>query len=149
MPAVTGALGARGLQGWTVTLTSGQTPEQFFVDHPLGLAVLHGLLARTSDLGDVEVRVSKSQVALRRMRGFAYLWLPGRYLARPRAEVVLSVAADRRFDSPRWKQVVQPVPGRWMHHLEVSRVGDVDDEVLGWVHEAAVAAGRGGAQGAG
>jgi hypothetical protein len=29
------------------------------------------------DLGEFEVRTSKSQIACRRKRGFGYLWLPG------------------------------------------------------------------------
>ena len=45
---------------------------------------------------DTTVQVSRSQVALRRRRGFGWLWLPGRYLARPGAEVVLTVALGRR-----------------------------------------------------
>lgn len=87
------------------------------------------------------MRVSKSQVALRRRRGFAYLWLPGQYLSRPGAEVVLSIALRRRIESPRWKEVVEPKPGQWMHHLEIRDASDVDQEVTGWLHEAAVEAG--------
>jgi hypothetical protein len=60
---------------------------------------------------DVEVRTSRSQVAFRRRRGFAVLWRPGRYLAHPGAEVVLSILLERRVASPRWKEVVQPAPG--------------------------------------
>jgi hypothetical protein len=28
-------------------------------------------------------------------------------------------------------------PSQWMHHLEILDVGDVDDEVVGWLREAA------------
>jgi hypothetical protein len=91
--------------------------------------------------GPIEVRVSKSQVAFRRQRGFAYLWLPGRYLARPHAEVVLSIALGCHVESPRWKQVVEPTPGRWMHHLEIRDITDVDEEVVRWLREAANRAG--------
>jgi hypothetical protein len=88
-------------------------------------------------LGGVEVRTTTSQVAFRRRRGFAYLWLPGRYLARPGADVVLSVVLGRRDRSPRWKEVAHPSPAHWMHHLELTDATQVDHEVAAWLEEAA------------
>ena len=82
------------------------------------------------------MRVSKSQVALRARRGFAYLWLPGRWLRNPAADLVVSIALDRRIESPRFKEVAHPARDVWMHHLEVQEPGDVDDEVAGWLREA-------------
>ena len=119
----------------------GTSPQEFFAGHPLGLAVCERLRAILGSLGDVDVRVTKSQVAFRRRRSFAYVWLPGRYLDHPGAEVVLSIALRRRIDSPRWKEVVEPRPGWWMHHLEVLDVEDIDAEVVAWLQEAADYAG--------
>jgi hypothetical protein len=31
--------------------------------------------------------------------------------------------------------VVHPSPGVWMHHLELRGIGDVDDNVCGWLLE--------------
>jgi uncharacterized protein DUF5655 len=115
--------------------------EAFLAGHPLGLEVYRRVRALVEGFGPVEVRVSKSQIAFRRRRGFAYLWLPGMYLAKPAAEVVLSIAVRRRIDSPRWKEVVQPAPTTWMHHLEIRDVADLDGEVAGWLLEAAKEAG--------
>jgi hypothetical protein len=120
-----------------------QTPEEFFAGHPVGLRVherVHHLITDRLGVADVEVRVSKSQVAFRRARGFAYLWLPGQYQHNPRADVVLSIGLDRRLTSPRFKEVVHPDPGHWMHHLEVHGPDDVDDEVVAWLRDAATAA---------
>jgi hypothetical protein len=94
---------------------------------------VHALLAGVPGL---EIRTTRSQVAFRRRRGFAYLWLPGRYLARPGADVVLSVALDRRDESPRWKEVAHPAPAHWMHHLEVDDAAEIDEQVAGWLREA-------------
>jgi hypothetical protein len=113
------------------------TPEDFFADHPLGLAALERVLHVLNDFGPVEVRISKSQVAFRRRRGFAYLWLPGQYLRKPTADVVLSIALGRHDTSPRFKEVAHPSATQWIHHLEVHDVNDVDDEVEGWLREAA------------
>ena len=64
------------------------TPGEFFAGHPIGLAVFKTVEAELVGLGQVEVRVTKSQVAFRRDRGFAYLWVPGHHLKNPDAEVV-------------------------------------------------------------
>jgi hypothetical protein len=116
-------------------------PEDFFAGSPLGAAVFDRVRAVLVGLGPVSVRVTASQVAFRRRRAFAWMWLPGRYLTSPPAEVVLSLSLDRRDGSARFKEVVHPAPAHWMHHLEVRAVTDVDDEVIGWLREAADLAG--------
>ncbi|HSK22975.1 MAG TPA: DUF5655 domain-containing protein [Egicoccus sp.] len=117
------------------------TPEEFFADSLLGRAVFERLGEVLRDVDDVDVAATKSQVAFRRRRGFAYLWLPGMYLRNPQAEVVLSVSLPRAVDSPRWKEVAHPSAKIWQHHLEIRSVADVDDEVVAWLAEAAEAAG--------
>lgn len=97
------------------------------------------VVAGTTD--DVRARVTASQVALRRRRGFAWLWLPERYLRRPVAEVVLSIALGRHDPSPRFKEVVRPARAHWMDHLEVGGPAEIDDEVAAWLREAAARAG--------
>ncbi|TFV77627.1 hypothetical protein E4P39_06615 [Blastococcus sp. CT_GayMR19] len=112
-------------------------PEDLFAGHPVASAVLRAVLDLADGLGDVETRTSRSQVALRHRRGFAHLWRPGQYLARPAAEIVLSVVLDRHDDSTRWKEVAHPAPTSWMHHLEVADAAEIDDEVARWLREAA------------
>jgi LmbE family N-acetylglucosaminyl deacetylase len=112
-------------------------PEDYFAGHPDARAVFEKVRAVLSRLGPVEVRASKSQVAFRRRRGFAFLWLPGRYLSKPTAEVVLSIGLGRHDPSARFKEVAHPAPAQWMHHLEIHDIGDIDDEVVGWLQEAA------------
>jgi hypothetical protein len=115
--------------------------SDYFAGSPLGLAVHDRVVAALAPFPDVDVRVGRSQVAYRRRRGFAWLWLPGRYLTHPAAELVLSVALGRFHPSPRFKEVVHPARAHWIHHLELSTVADVDEEVAGWLREAAARAG--------
>jgi hypothetical protein len=49
---------------------------------------------------------------------------------------VLTVALRRRDTSPRWKEIVEPVPGRFTHHLELFTAAGIDDQVRTWLHEA-------------
>lgn len=116
-------------------------PRGHFAGHPVALATFDWVLGVLEAAGPVEVRVTRSQVAFRRRRGFAYLWLPGRNLARPAADVVLSIALGRQDPSPRWKEVVHPTPRHWMHHLEIGDPDEIDAEVAGWLREAAERAG--------
>lgn len=112
-------------------------PADLLEGHPLAASVYDKVRERLAELGPFEVRTTKSQIAFRRRRGFAYVWLPGRYLEHPDAEVVLSIALGRHDRSMRFKEVVHPAPKHWMHHLEIHSPDDVDDEVVGWLREAA------------
>jgi len=113
------------------------TPAEFFAGHELGLATFERVSELVRPTGPFEVRVSKSEVAFRRRRGFAYLWLPRMYLKEPTAEVILTIALGRLDDSPRFKEVAHPSAAHWMHHLEVHSLDDLDDEVDTWLREAA------------
>ena len=111
-----------------------------------GSAVGTAALARVREVlatshPDVTERTTVSQVALRRRRGFAVLWRPRQYLGDAAAELVLSLALPHPLESSRFKEVVHPSRTTWMHHLEVASVDDLDTEVIGWVLEAADAAG--------
>ena len=112
-------------------------PEDFLDGHGIATAVYEQVRRCLRDLGPFETRVSKSQIAFRRHRGFAYLWLPGQYLRDPQAEVVLSIALDRHDPSSRFKEVAHPAPTRWMHHLELDGPDQVDTQVVEWLREAA------------
>lgn len=117
-----------------------KTPEDYFGAGSVGLQTFRRVYSAVMETHpDVTVRVSKSQVALRLRRGFAYLWIPGHYLRRPAAPVVLSIAANKRLETTRFKEVVHPGP--WMHHLEVHDVDDIDNEVVRWLQTAANDAG--------
>ena len=94
------------------------------------------LQAAVAELGPVELRVGKSQISFRRRGAFAWAWVPDRYLRGGHAPLVLSVAFRRRDASPRWKEVVEPAPGRFMHHLELRDVAEIDSEVRQWLVEA-------------
>jgi hypothetical protein len=108
-------------------------PEEVFAGNGLGLTVLARVRDLVAEIGPAQIRTSRTQVAFRRRQGFAYLWDPGRWLTTPHADVVLSIALPEHVASPRWKEVVHPSSGVWMHHLEVKAVDDLDTEVATWL----------------
>ena len=41
------------------------------------------------------------------------------------------------MESSRIDAAVEPYPGRWTYHVLISEVDEIDDELMGWVREAA------------
>ena len=111
------------------------TPEDVFSGSPRGLALFRAVEKMLAAPAPPEVRATKSQVAFRAARGFAYVWWPGRYV-RSDVPAVLSIALRSRLDSARFKSVVSPSPGVWMHHLELRSEADLDAEVADWLQRA-------------
>lgn len=112
------------------------TPEAFFAGEPLSAELFEIIRQQVEALGGTQMAVTRSQIAFRRRRGFAWVWMP-RWVLRGRgAPLVLSVSLPGRDPSARWKEVVEPAPGRFMHHLELWAPADVDAEVGGWLRQA-------------
>ncbi|GAA1780862.1 hypothetical protein GCM10009748_12920 [Agromyces lapidis] len=109
--------------------------EDFFADDETARAIYRAFARPLVRLEGVEVRVSKSQVAFRARRGFAYAWAPKQYLASD-VPVVVSIALPHRVDSERFKEVAHPAASTWMHHVELRLVEDVDRELIGWAKQA-------------
>lgn len=110
--------------------------EQLFQGHEISARLFAAVRAAIAEVGPADVRVTTSQIAFRRRTGFAFAWMPNMYLRKGGVPLVLTIGLRRRDDSPRWKQVVEPAPGRFTHHLELRSEDDVDDEVLAWLREA-------------
>ena len=111
------------------------SPEDLFKDFPESLAICRGVQEAVSKIGDVSVVVTKSQVAFRHRRGFAYVWRPGQYVDND-VPAVLSIALSHEVASDRFKSVVHPSKSVWMHHLELRDVSEIDDQVRAWLAEA-------------
>jgi hypothetical protein len=123
-------------------VASDVTPEEFFAGTDSGVATFHWVQSVLAEGGfDFTVSTSKSQVVFRRRRGFAYLWLPGRYLRRPNVDVVLSLALSRELPADRFKEITRSAPAIWMHHFEIHSMAELNDEMAAWLREAAEAAG--------
>lgn len=115
-------------------------PEDLFAGFPDSLAVYQRVQEAVSSIGEASVATSKSQVAFRRRRGFAYVWRPGQYLHSD-VPAVLSIALPYEAMSARFKEVVHPSTAWWMHHIELHEAGEVDDEVRAWLRAAYDSAG--------
>lgn len=122
---------------------SGELEDQlngYFQGDDTARKLFDAVQATIASLSECSLRVTKTQIAFRHRRVFAWVWIPGRALGRPAAPLVLTVALRRRDGSPRWKEIVEPYPGRFTHHLELFTIGEVDEEVTGWLQEAFITA---------
>ena len=110
--------------------------DDYFTGYEESHFIFNLLTQACPELRQAELGVTKTQVAFRRRVAFAWAWIPEKHLSRPAAPLVLSVRLRRRDVSGRWKQVVEPYPGRFIHHLELNNPGQVDDAISAWIREA-------------
>ena len=122
--------------GQRESASTAMTLDDFFAGHDESRRIFEALHQMIVALGPAEMRVTKSQVAFRRRRTFAWAWMPGMYLRGKPAPLVLTLALRRRDLSPRWKEIVEPRPGRFTHHTELRSGTDIDDEIRAWLQEA-------------
>ena len=90
-------------------------------------------------LGPCGVEVHRTQISLKKRYGFAAVsFAPVRCTAeRPKSFLTLSLSLRAPLDSLRVAAAVQISQRRWMHHFMLSDEREIDEELLGWIAEAA------------
>ncbi len=116
------------------------TVDEFFAGHEESRLLFEAVRQAVEAAGPAGIRVTKSQIAFRRGKAFAWVWRPGQYLRGAVAPLVLTLSFRQRDEWPRWKQITEAAPGRFTHHLELCAPDDVDSEVLCRLRKAWVAA---------
>ena len=111
----------------------------FFDKHPEALPLYEALEERIlAELRDVKIKVQKTQITFSNKRNFAFVsFLPVRKAGeRPDIYITVTFGLGYRKESPRIDAATEPYPNRWTHHMLISQVDEVDDELLGWIKEA-------------
>jgi predicted transport protein len=116
------------------------TVDEFFNGYEESRQLFEVLNSMINAMGSTELRVTKSQIAFRRRKAFAWIWIPGKYLRGKTSPLVLTLSFSSRDTSPRWKEIVEPYPGHFTHHLELYSINDIDEEVRDWLRIAWIAA---------
>lgn len=112
----------------------------FFNEHTDVLPLYERLEAQIlAQIPDVKIKVSKTQISFSNKRGFAFAsFLPCRRVKdRPKIWLTVTFGHDRKVESPRIDVATEPYPNRWTHHVMVSSVEEIDEELMGWIREAA------------
>lgn len=119
----------------------------FFQGHEGAMALYETFVQKLEKtVGEVRVKVSKTQIAFANRYQFAFISFAKVCRAKDRPEnyMVVTFGLDHREDSPRIHMAVEPYPGRWTHHVQVSAPEELDEELMGWLKEAAEFAERKG-----
>lgn len=88
---------------------------------------------------DVKIKVAKTQITFAGKRGFAFVSFNPCRKAKERPEIwmTISFGLGYRKASPRIDVAVESYPGRWTHHVMVGTPDEIDEELMGWIWEAA------------
>jgi len=110
----------------------------FFDKMPQMLPVYETLRNRLIEkYGDIQVKVSKTQISFRNRHIFAMVSLPLRRIKNtPEVYMLVSFGLSYRLDSLRIFRAVEPYPNRWTHHVLIERSDDIDAQLLEWLDAA-------------
>ena len=112
----------------------------FFGEHIDALPIYERLEdAILSRIPDVKIKVAKTQITFANKRGFAFVSFNPCRKAKDRPAVWMTVTfgLGYRKESPGIDVATEAYPGRWTHHVMVGTPDEIDEELLGWIQEAA------------
>lgn len=92
-----------------------------------------------TEIEQVSIKVAKSQISFYNKRMFACVsFMRLRKKADcPQPFIVLTMGLERKLTSRRIDVATEPYPNRWTHHILISDLSEIDDELLDWLKEAA------------
>ena len=115
--------------------------ELFFFDEKPAALPLYEAFAKLllAEIDDVTVKVRKTQISFSNKYNFAFVsLLPVRKgKARPETWITVTFGLRYKKELPRIDAATEPYPNRWTHHMLISSVDEIDDELMGWIKEAA------------
>ena len=117
----------------------------FFDKHPDALPLYETFEDKVRTIvSDVRIKVQKTQISFYNKHMFACV-----SFARVRKKkdcpenfIVVTLSLNHKLESPRVYIATEPYPNRWTHHLLISDMSEIDEELMEWVKEAAEFAAR-------
>lgn len=117
----------------------------FFDKHPDALPLYETFEDKMRTIvSDVRIKVQKTQISFYNKHMFACV-----SFARVRKKkdcpenfIVVTLSLNHKLESPRVDIATEPYPNRWTHHLLISDMSEIDEELMEWVEEAAEFAAR-------
>ena len=88
---------------------------------------------------DTRIKVQKTQISFYNRHLFACVSFAKvrKKADRPDSYIVVTFGLEHRVDSPRIDIATEPYPNRWTHHVLISDLSEIDDELMEWIREAA------------
>ena len=112
----------------------------FFDKHAEALPIYDALAKRiAAEIDNVTIKVGKSQISFYNKHLFACVsfMCVRKKKDCPPSYIVVTFGLNYKLNSMRIEIATEPYPNRWTHHLIVSELEEVDDELMGWIKEAA------------
>ena len=113
--------------------------EAFFDGKPGALELYRAFRTKLfGELPDTQMRVQKTQITFTNPKVFACVSMVKLRKAseRPAEYIVVTFGLGHEEHDPRIDVATEAHPNRWTHHVLVSGVGEIDDQLMGWVREA-------------
>ena len=110
------------------------TIEGLFEGYPFSYRLFKMVRENIESLGMVKTKATKTHVSFSTETGFAWVWLPQKWIKKaPANSIVLSSGLSRSAVHMRIKESNEPYPGRWIHHVVIEKESDFDDNVRSWL----------------
>ena len=112
----------------------------FFEKHPDALPLYEKLQREIfSRVEGVSLKVQATQISFYNRHLFACVSFSRvrRKKDCPPSYIVVTFGLEHQVMSPRIDAATEPYPNRWTHHVLVSRLEEIDEELMGWLREAA------------
>lgn len=120
---------------------AGQDALLFFDKNPSALPLYEAFERKVlSEIDSVQIKVQKTQISFYNKRMFSCVSFAQvkKKQERPPCYIVVTFGLGHRVEAPRIQVATEPYPNRWIHHVMVSSVEEIDQELMGWVKEASV-----------
>ncbi|MBQ5522465.1 MAG: hypothetical protein IIT86_06605, partial [Oscillospiraceae bacterium] len=87
---------------------------------------------------NVNKRVQKTQITFFNRHVFACVSFARvkRKAELPEGYMVITLGLPAPLESERVAVKTEPYPGRWTHHIVVSKIEELDEELFSWIREA-------------
>ena len=110
--------------------------QMFFDGKPGALALYEAFREKLLALcPDAAFQVQKTQITFRNPKVFCCVSM-ARMKGIQGEYIVVTLGLGQRLASPRVWVATEPYPGRWTHHVVLSRPEELDETLLAWLREA-------------
>jgi len=112
------------------------TPIQaFFEKSPSVKVLFDALVIKVIDrFPTTTFKIRNSQIALVSSHPYAAVWLPTKEVKdHPLALLVLSFGCDHQIKDARIYESNNPYPNKWMHHILIEKIEDIDETILNYL----------------
>ena len=112
--------------------------QDFFAAMPEVLPIYKELKEKVlTVIPNLRVEVRKTQISFKGERVAMTAWLPLlKVKARPEHYLIVTLWLSSPLRSGRIAEAIQVAPDRWVNHILLADIKEVDDELMGWIAKA-------------